>query len=99
MKNIEYSMGEFLTGIEGYKMEGEVLDSMKKSKNKDSKIYQAIFYLNPGDYHRYHSPADMLIKRAWHIIGYLAPVKESYIGETPKVYETNERIALVGEYH
>lgn len=55
--------------------------------------------MNPGDYHRYHSPVDMLVKRAWHIVGYLAPVKESYIGSTPRVYETNERVALVGEYH
>lgn len=83
VKNINYSLGEFLTGINGYKMDGEVFDSLKKSEDKKSKIYQVIFYLNPGDYHRYHSPADMLVKRSWHILGYLAPVKESYIGKTP----------------
>ncbi|KRW98485.1 hypothetical protein PPERSA_03316 [Pseudocohnilembus persalinus] len=99
VKGINYSLGEFLTGIKDYKMEGDVLESMKKAQDKSkSKIYQAIFYLNPGDYHRYHSPCEMLVKRAWHIVGYLAPVKESYIGKTPRVYETNERIALVGEY-
>ena len=35
--------------------------------------------MNPGDYHRYHSPADIVVKRRNHILGYLAPVKESYI--------------------
>lgn len=29
----------------------------------------------------------MLVKRAWHIVGYLAPVKESYIGSTPVLFK------------
>lgn len=96
IKKVEYSLGEFLTGIEGYKLDGELFDSLKT--HKDSKLYQVIFYLNPGDYHRYHAPTDVLVKRAWHIAGYLAPVKENYIGSKPRVYETNERINCVTEY-
>lgn len=39
IKKVHYSLGEFLTGIEGYKMEGEVFDSLKLSPKKDSKLY------------------------------------------------------------
>lgn len=39
VKEINYSLGEFLTGISGYKMDGEVFDSLKKSEDKKSKIY------------------------------------------------------------
>lgn len=40
IKKVHYSVGEFLTGIEGYKMEGEVFESLKmKKKNRDSKLY------------------------------------------------------------
>lgn len=31
VKGINYSLGEFLTGIKDYKMEGDVLESMKKA--------------------------------------------------------------------
>lgn len=40
IKKVHYSLGEFLTGIEGYKMDGEVFESLKmKKKNKNSKLY------------------------------------------------------------
>lgn len=29
IKKVNYSLGEFLTGIEGYKMEGELFESLK----------------------------------------------------------------------
>ena len=52
VKDITYSLGEFFTGISGYKIENEVFESLKKTEDKKSKIYQVIFYLSPGDYHR-----------------------------------------------
>lgn len=39
------------------------------------------------------------MKSRSHIVGHLAPVKISYISSTPKVYETNERVALFGTYN
>lgn len=68
VKDIKYSMGELLTGKNGYKIEGELLESMKKAEKKEgSKLYSIIFYLNPGDYHRYHSPCEFFVKRSNHI--------------------------------
>lgn len=56
-----------------------------------------IFYLAPGDYHRYHSPIDFEAKKRLLIEGYLKPVKVSYIQKKPKVYENNERVCVFGE--
>lgn len=98
IKGVNYKLGEFLTGRKEVVLEEKMFDTLKLSKNPDSKLYQAIFYLNPGDYHRYHSPADIVVKRRNHILGYLAPVKESYIATHERVYEGNERVAIFGEW-
>jgi phosphatidylserine decarboxylase len=72
---------------------------MKKAQDKEStSMYQCIFYLAPGDYHRYHSPTEMLVKKRNHILGYLRPVKLDYISKNKDVYETNERVAIFGEW-
>lgn len=68
---------------------------MKKKKN--TKLISMIFYLAPGDYHRYHAPIDFVAKKRLLIEGYLKPVKISYIQKKPKVYENNERVCLFGE--
>lgn len=46
---------------------------------KESKIVQMVFYLNPGDYHRYHSPIDFVAEKRLHVDGLLKPVKISYL--------------------
>lgn len=74
-----YSLGELLTGIKDHKFSNEGLNQMKR--NPKNKLYQCVFYLNPGDYHRFHSPTDMIMKVRNHIVGYLLPVKESYLLE------------------
>jgi len=53
IKEQNYSLGELLVGVEGYKIEGVVLESMKRSVDKSqTSLHSVIFYLNPGDYHR-----------------------------------------------
>lgn len=101
IKGINYGLGEFLTGRRYQEFSKEDLEKIKKtdqSKEK-TKLYSAIFYLNPGDYHRYHSPCDFRVFSRRHIVGYLYPVKISYIEKTPRVYEDNERVALFGEWN
>lgn len=100
VKQITYGLGEFLTGDPNQKYSEKDLESIKQtnqSKEK-TKLYSAIFYLNPGDYHRYHSPCDFEVKSRKHIVGYLYPVKISYVEKTPRVYEDNERVALFGAW-
>jgi len=65
--------------------------------NKDSNLYSIIFYLAPGDYHRFHCPTDVDFRLRSHIYGHLAPVKISHISKKPGVYENNERVVLMGQ--
>lgn len=48
-------------------------------KKNDTKLLQIIFYLAPGDYHKYHSPIDFVARKRLHIPGYLYPVKISFL--------------------
>lgn len=82
---------------------------MKKSPNKDqTKLYSIIFYLAPGDYHRYickiinsvsyHAPSDYCVKSRNHIAGFLQPVKVDLVEKKAGIYETNERVGIFGTY-
>ena len=100
IKGINYGLGEFLTGKKEDIYSDEDISKIRKTDQTKAKtkILSAIFYLNPGDYHRYHSPCDFTVRSRKHIMGYLYPVKISYIEKTPRVYEDNERVALFGEW-
>lgn len=59
----------------------------------------ALFYLSPRDYHRVHSPCDMVLKSIKHIPGMFWPVNKIGLKICPKIYSTNERVVFhfVGE--
>eukprot|EP01017_Pseudomicrothorax_dubius_P040241 TRINITY_DN6272_c0_g1_i14.p1 TRINITY_DN6272_c0_g1~~TRINITY_DN6272_c0_g1_i14.p1 ORF type:complete len:334 (+),score=65.56 TRINITY_DN6272_c0_g1_i14:202-1203(+) len=97
IKGFTYQLGELLTGEPTYVAGPKVLESMKKRPEEKTKLYQCIFYLAPGDYHRFHAPTDILLRKRNHITGYLEPVKESFLPKRPTVYQKNERIAVFGE--
>ena len=96
VKGINYKLGELVTGEKLYKIQGETLDLLKTSKN--NKVYQCILYLAPGDYHRFHSPVDLVVKKRIHIYGRLKPVKENYVKTHVDVYEKNERVSIFGDW-
>lgn len=100
IKEINFGLGEFLTGKREEVFSPEDVEKIKKTDQsiEKTKIYSAVFYLSPGDYHRYHSPCDFTVKSRKHIVGYLYPVKINYIDRTPRVYEDNERVILFGEW-
>ncbi|CAD8109255.1 unnamed protein product [Paramecium sonneborni] len=89
VKRVTYQIGQFLTGIKGYEMEF-------KKRQESSNLWSCIFYLAPGDYHRYHCPVDFIARTRLHIPGKLAPVKESSLKQG--LYEGNERVVLEGEW-
>ena len=93
IKNKKYSLCEFYTGKENCKYTIDEITNLKKNKEND--LYSIIFYLSPGDYHRYHFPFDYKITKAIYIPGFLKPVNKPMIKLT-KVYEVNERIILEG---
>lgn len=72
--------------------------------NINTGLHSIIFYLAPGDYHRYHCPVDFTAKSRLHIPGKLCPVKESnlkkviYNSYGKGLYEGNERVILEGKW-
>jgi phosphatidylserine decarboxylase len=57
----------------------------------------AQLYLDPGMYHRVHSPVDGLV-RAWRYVpGRLFPVRGTSVRSVPGLFTRNERVALLLE--
>jgi len=52
------------------------------------------FYLSPKDYHRYHSPYALKIKKSIHFSGKLYPVNFKYLRKQPNLFVENERVVL-----
>lgn len=55
------------------------------------------FYLSPTDYHRFHAPCDIIVKRTLYIPGSLYPVNAPSLQKWPKLFSKNERVVLEGE--
>lgn len=70
----------------------------KLKVNPSNKLYQVIFYLAPGDYHRFHSPTDFFVHTREKIEGLLLSVKEKTLIKKKKVYEKNCRLVVNGLY-
>lgn len=60
VKGYNYSLGYFLCG-EDVEFSQEDIKNMKK--NPENKLYHVVFYLAPGDYHRFHSATNFEIIR------------------------------------
>ncbi|KAH1157408.1 hypothetical protein AAZX31_11G034100 [Glycine max] len=59
-------------------------------------LFYCVVYLNPGDYHRIHSPADWNILVRRHFSGRLYPLNERAIRTIRNLYIENERVILEG---
>ncbi|ODQ79655.1 hypothetical protein BABINDRAFT_8554 [Babjeviella inositovora NRRL Y-12698] len=70
--------------------------SLKKSGNKDTEMFFAVIYLAPGDYHRYHSPANWVTTLRRHFIGELFSVAPYFQKTLNGLFVLNERVALLG---
>ena len=70
VKGVTYSLSRFLgpmnwknlvddrrTDTESHTSDVDYIKRIK-SHNRDTELYQAVIYLAPGDYHRFHSPTE-----------------------------------------
>nr|CDS26949.1 phosphatidylserine decarboxylase [Hymenolepis microstoma] len=69
-----------------------------KAEGTESRLYQCVIYLCPGDYHRFHSPTDWIVKVRRHFTGKLLSVRPSFVRKIPGVYTLNERVVYLGEW-
>lgn len=65
---------------------------------ENNELYNCIIYLAPGDYHRFHSPADWTVKHRKHFPGRLLSVRPSLMKRMPEVLHINERVCYIGDW-
>ena len=97
VKGHTYSLGEMIYGNE-YAGESAVNLFPSLSKNENMSLYYAVLYLSPADYHRYHSPTALLLKKRCHVIGYLNPVKPEFLLRSKVGLKENERVSVIGQW-
>lgn len=68
------------------------------SPNKKHALYFAVIYLAPGDYHRFHSPANWVVERRRHFAGELFSVSPYLQRTLPGLFTLNERVVLLGRW-
>lgn len=106
VKGVHYSLSYFL-GLES--AEGnhgslhaastqECLSRLLEHKDGSTALFQWVIYLSPGDYHRFHSPADWSISKRRHFPGELLSVKPNMVSAFPGLFHVNERVAWTGQW-
>jgi phosphatidylserine decarboxylase len=66
--------------------------------NSDNELYHCIIYLAPGDYHRFHSPAEWNISYRRHFPGELFSVNPSVARWLQGLFSLNERVVYYGNW-
>lgn len=61
-------------------------------------LYHCVIYLAPGDYHRFHSPADWTVFARRHFPGELFSVNPSVARWLQGLFNFNERVVYYGEW-
>ncbi|KAK0552751.1 phosphatidylserine decarboxylase 1 [Tilletia horrida] len=63
-----------------------------------NKLFFAVVYLAPGDYHRFHSPTNWVVERRRHFRGELYSVSPYMASRLSNLFVLNERVALLGRW-
>lgn len=92
VKGLDYSVKTFL-GLQSDDYRKELLINPDQNE-----IYNCIIYLAPGDYHRFHSPADWFVEHRKHFPGRLLSVRPSLVKRMPEVLHINERVCYFGNW-
>ncbi|KAK6192711.1 hypothetical protein SNE40_004137 [Patella caerulea] len=98
VKGVTYSLKGFLgttpekAGVDDDNFQRNLL------KNPENALYHCVIYLAPGDYHRFHSPTDWLIKHRRHFPGELLSVNPGVARWIEGLFNFNERVVYTGEW-
>ena len=75
----------------------KISSKLYQSHNDDSHcLYYAVIYLDPGDYHHFHSPANWVATTRRHFAGELYSVAPYFQRTFNNLFVLNERVALLG---
>uniref|UniRef100_A0A1A9X1B4 Phosphatidylserine decarboxylase proenzyme, mitochondrial n=1 Tax=Glossina brevipalpis TaxID=37001 RepID=A0A1A9X1B4_9MUSC len=102
VKGVNYNIADFLGPTtwlrESKQNSNNDMNALKYATNDSTILYHCVIYLAPGDYHRFHSPAnfDPLFRR--HFTGDLFSVSPRIATWLPGLFCLNERVLYVGEW-
>lgn len=96
IKGITYSLESFF-GPRDNDHKTPYIESLKK-RPTGTRLYHCIFYLAPGDYHKFHSPAVWQPEKRRHFHGELLSVSPKIASIVPGLFCINERVAYLGEW-
>ncbi|TGZ83184.1 phosphatidylserine decarboxylase [Ascodesmis nigricans] len=66
--------------------------------HQQRRLFFAVIYLAPGDYHRFHSPVPWVVERRRHFAGELYSVSPYLQNRLPGLFTLNERVVLLGRW-
>uniref|UniRef100_A0ABK9N7C9 Phosphatidylserine decarboxylase proenzyme, mitochondrial n=1 Tax=Glossina morsitans morsitans TaxID=37546 RepID=A0ABK9N7C9_GLOMM len=99
VKGVNYNLADFLgptTWLRESKHDSNYMNALKY--NSSTILYHCVIYLAPGDYHRFHSPADWNSLFRRHFTGELFSVSPRIATWLPGLFCLNERVLYVGEW-
>ncbi|KAF3933629.1 hypothetical protein ABW19_dt0209587 [Dactylella cylindrospora] len=70
----------------------------RKQLEGPKRLYFAVIYLAPGDYHRFHSPTEWVVETRRHFAGELFSVSPYLQAILPSLFILNERVVLLGRW-
>lgn len=85
VKGVHYSLNYFL-GLSAHSVlhaSGDDLSQVLVHPSKDTALFQWVTYLSPGDYHRFHSPADWQVLTRRYVQVHLLDTKDKNGVQTP----------------
>jgi phosphatidylserine decarboxylase len=107
VKGRSYRLDEFFLGVKTPEEElmqdeepsnAQIQAVLDKVKSRGNRLLYSVIYLSPADYHRFHSPCQHTADYRRHVVGYLCPVKPSYVDKHKDVFKTNERVNIFGRW-
>jgi len=102
VKGVSYSLEKFL-GNNDVKTDFDSNNNNNTSSSllrnpEVNSLYHCLIYLAPGDYHRYHSPADWTIEERKHFPGELFSVSPGVTRWLKGLFNYNERVVYSGTW-
>lgn len=95
----ELHEGDKIEQIKGMRFSlKDLIGETPQLTDPNNKVYYAVFYLAPGDYHRVHCPTDFEIHMQRHFPGELFSVAPRALLWLPNTFVLNERVALNGKW-
>ncbi|CAL8318184.1 unnamed protein product [Lota lota] len=98
VKGVTYKLHDFLGPITWGSAPNTVAFEERLLCCPGNHLYHCVVYLAPGDYHRFHSPADWTIEHRRHFPGPLLSVSPSVARRVRSLFCMNERVALAGRW-